>query len=121
MTKRTVITVIATLVVAALVATAVTATVITCKNNEIAEAVELAENQLVNNLYPMNTVVQEVDYDNDVVVCADCEGNLWEFTEVKDWEEGDFATLLMDNQGTKEIEDDEIVKIEYNGNVEGLR
>ena len=75
----------------------------------------------VKHLYPLNTVVDKVDKENNIVSCVDYNGNVWEFTEVAEWHEGDFATFLMDDKGTRECEDDEIVKIEYNGNVEGLR
>lgn len=73
-----------------------------------------------NEFYPLNTVVQEINEETDTVTCADCNGNLWEFYGVEDWQEGDFATMIMDTCGTTNIFDDEIVKVEYNGNVEGL-
>lgn len=77
-------------------------------------------NNTVDRLYPLNTVVQEINKEADTVTCADCNGNLWEFYGVEDWQEGDFATMIMDTCGTTNIFDDEIVKVEYNGNVEGL-
>lgn len=76
--------------------------------------------QAIDSLYSKTTIVETIDEENDLVVCVDCEGEAWEFEGVEDWQEGDFATLLMDDNGTEEIFDDEIVKIEYNGNVEGL-
>ena len=78
-------------------------------------------NNTVDRLYPLNTVVQEINKEADTVTCADCNGNLWEFYGVEDWQEGDFATMIMDTCGTTNIFDDEIVKVEYNGNVEGLK
>jgi hypothetical protein len=74
----------------------------------------------VKHLYPLSTVVDRIDKENDVVSCVDYNGNVWEFTGIAEWREGDFATFLMNDKGTRECEDDEIVKIEYNGNVEGL-
>ena len=74
-----------------------------------------------NRHYPLNTVVQEINKETDTVTCADYNGNLWEFYGVEDWQEGDFATMIMDTCGTTNIFDDEIVKVEYNGNVEGLK
>ena len=71
--------------------------------------------------YPLNTIVQEVNKETDTVTCIDYNGNLWEFYGVKDWQEGDFATMIMDTCGTTNIFDDEIIKVEYNGNVEGLK
>ena len=78
-------------------------------------------NNTVDRLYPLNTVVQEINKEADTVTCADCNGNLWEFYGVEDWQEGDFATMIMDTCGTTNIFDDEIIKVEYNGNVEGLK
>lgn len=77
-------------------------------------------NNTIDRLYPLNTVVQEINKEADTVTCADCNGNLWEFYGVEDWQEGDFATMIMDTCGTTNIFDDEIVKVEHNGNVEGL-
>ena len=83
-------------------------------------AVNAHVNNAANKLYPLNTVVQEINEETDTVTCADYNGNLWEFYGVEDWQEGDFATMIMDTCGTTNIFDDEIVKVEYNGNVEGL-
>ena len=73
-----------------------------------------------SEMYPLNTVVDEINEKNDTVTCVDCDGNLWEFYGVEDWQEGDFATMIMDTCGTATIYDDEIVTIRYNGTVEGL-
>ena len=75
----------------------------------------------IDSLYPKTTIVAEIDEENNLVICEDYEGEAWVFEGVEDWQEGDFATLLMDDNDTEEIFDDEIVKIEYNGNVEGLK
>ena len=83
-------------------------------------AVNAHVNNTADRLYPLNTVVQEINEKTDTVTCADYNGNLWEFYGVEDWQEGDFATMIMDTCGTTNIFDDEIVKVEYNGNVEGL-
>lgn len=84
-------------------------------------AVNAHVNNTADRLYSLNTVVQEINEETDTVTCADCNGNLWEFYGVEDWQEGDFATMIMDTCGTTNIFDDEIVKVEYNGNVEGLK
>ena len=78
-------------------------------------------NNAADRLYPLNTVVQEINEETDTVTCADCNGNLWEFYGVGDWQEGDFATMIMDTCDTTNVFDDEIVKVEYNGNVEDLK
>ena len=71
-------------------------------------------------MYPLNTVVNEIDEKNDTVVCADCDGNLWEFYGVEGWQEGDFATMIMNTCGTATIYDDEIVIVRRNGSIKGL-
>ena len=63
----------------------------------------------VGNEYALTTQVVQVDYENDVVVCQDFNGNLWEFEGTEDWMYGDIASLVMNDMGTPEIYDDEIV------------
>ena len=78
-------------------------------------------NQLLNpaNTYALTTEVVELDRKNDIVVCEDFNGNLWEFYGCEDWQIDDIASLLMDNNGTPTIYDDEIVSARYNGTFEG--
>ena len=61
------------------------------------------------NIYALTTQVVQVDYENNVVVCQDFNGNLWEFSDCEDWMYGDIASLVMNDMGTPEIYDDEIV------------
>lgn len=78
-------------------------------------------NQLLNpaNTYAMTCEVVELDRENDLVVCEDFNGNLWEFYGCEDWQIDDIASLLMDDNGTPTIYDDEIVSAQYNGTFEG--
>jgi len=69
--------------------------------------------------YAKTTKVIEVNRITDTVVCEDYNGNQWEFTECEDWEVGDVATLLMNDNGTENIYDDTIVEARYNGAFEG--
>lgn len=69
--------------------------------------------------YALTTKVVELDRENDVVVCKDFNGNLWEFYGCEDWQLGDIASLLMNNHGTEQIFDDEIELARYNGTFEG--
>lgn len=73
----------------------------------------------VSDSYAMTTKVVELDRENDVVVCEDFNGNLWEFYGCEDWQIDDIASLLMDDNGTPTIYDDEIVSARYNGTFEG--
>ena len=72
-----------------------------------------------NNLYGLTTVVVDVSKANDRVTCQDFNGNLWQFEGVEDWFVNDIATFVMDDKGTKEIKDDEIVDVRYGGYFEG--
>ena len=73
-----------------------------------------------HSVYPLTAHVVELDHDADVVVCVDWAGNGWEFYGVEDWQVGDFASLLMDDNGTPNtIYDDVITMTHYAGTFEG--
>ena len=73
-----------------------------------------------HSIYPLTVQIVELDHNADVVVCVDGTGNCWEFYGVEDWQVGDFASLLMDNNGTTEtVYDDVITMAYYAGNFEG--
>lgn len=65
--------------------------------------------------YPLTAVVVELDAENDIVVCEDYAGNTWEFFGIEDWIEGDIASMIMNDKGTPEIKDDEIISVRYGG------
>ena len=72
------------------------------------------------NQYALTTVVSKLDTENDAVVCYDATGNSWVFHGIEDWEVGDVCSMLMNDKGTVEIYDDEIVSVRYGGHVLGL-
>ena len=73
-----------------------------------------------HSIYPLTVQIVELDHNADVVVCVDGTGNCWEFYGVEDWQVGDFASLLMDNNGTTEtVYDDVITMICHAGAFEG--
>lgn len=67
----------------------------------------------VHEYYALATKVVEINRVENVVTCEDCNGNLWQFTGVEDWEVDDNVNLLMDKCGTVEIYDDEICGTSY--------
>lgn len=71
-----------------------------------------------NTLYPLTTVVTEVNHGADVVTCTDSNGNEWKFSGAEDWAENDICSLLMATNGTVGIYDDSIIKAVYGGNVD---
>ena len=73
-----------------------------------------------HSIYPLTAQIVELDHNADVVVCVDGTGNCWEFYGIEDWQVGDFASLLMDNNGTTETVYDDIITMAcYAGNFEG--
>ena len=74
---------------------------------------KVTERKQVKNLYPLSTVVTEINIKDDSVTVEDPNGNLWDFYGIEDWEVGDGCSLLMDNNGTENIEDDIIISTQY--------
>lgn len=72
------------------------------------------------NLYALTTQVVQVDYENDVVVCQDFNGDLWTFEGCEDWLYGDIASMVMNDKGTPIKYDDEIVSVRYGGWFDGF-
>lgn len=65
--------------------------------------------------YPMSTVVCQVDYEADTVVCSDFNENLWCFYDCEDWQTGDICSMIMWDRNTQNIEDDVILVVRYDG------
>ena len=70
----------------------------------------------MNRTYMRAMVVIELDYTNDIVVCKDSVGFVWEFYGCEDYCEGDLVCTLMNDMNTIDtIEDDEIIMANYSG------
>lgn len=63
--------------------------------------------------YALTTRVVELDRENDVVTVEDSVGNRWQFCGVEDWEVNDCASLLMWDNSTEAIFDDEVHGARY--------
>lgn len=85
----------------------------------IGTACEATQNEPTETLYPMTTIVVDLDHENDVVTCKDFNGYLWQFEGCEDWQEGDICSMIMNDNGTPKIFDDEIVSVKYDGYLEG--
>lgn len=71
---------------------------------------------MVEEEYPLSTVVCGVDIDNDIVGLEDFNGNVWEINGVEDFMEGDVVALIMSDNGTpRMIEDDIVISARYCG------
>ena len=77
------------------------------------EAAKTQDSKCMGNYYALTTLVIEVDKENDTVTCVDSVGNAWQFYGTEDWQEGDCASLLMWNNGTESVTDDEIHSARY--------
>lgn len=69
------------------------------------------------NIYPCNAIVAEVNYETDVVTFLDVDGEPIYMNHCEDWFEGDFAELILYNNGTVDETDDIVIKSLYNGNI----
>lgn len=67
------------------------------------------------NVYPLVTVVSEVDRAQDIVTFETNNGDLFEWEGVEDLEVNDTCALMMCDMGTPEIKDDVILSIRYSG------
>lgn len=72
----------------------------------------------IDDFYSLTTVVVNIVEDENLVVCEDFIGNVWEFEGIEEWDIGDIAFLLMFCNETDEIEDDEIVNAFYGGYID---
>ena len=80
----------------------------------------LGTKQAERDLYPLPTIVTEIDRSVDKVTVTDNTGYEWSFYGCEDWQVNDICTLLMDSRRTEKIYDDRIVQTRYGGNVEAM-
>lgn len=74
--------------------------------------------EMMSHVYPMSGIVTEINRQEDRVIVTDSTGNKWEFNGAEDWHTGDIAAMIMEDNGTEEIYDDEIIDVQYDGWVE---
>lgn len=74
--------------------------------------------EMKSHIYPMSGIVTKVNRQEDRVVVTDSTGNEWEFDGAEDWHTDDIAAMIMKDNGTEEIYDDEIIDVQYDGWVE---
>lgn len=59
--------------------------------------------------------VVDFDYEADMVYAIDGVGHIWSFYGIEDWAVGDWASILLYDNNTRDIRDDVIIKITYGG------
>lgn len=65
----------------------------------------------IDSYYPMNTVVREIDYDNNIVIVENNDGELFSFFGTDSFKVNDSCALLMYDNTTSDITDDVIIQI----------
>lgn len=70
----------------------------------------------LTTVYAMNGTVTGIDRVKDIVIFTDYNGFDWSFCGVEDWMIGDGVAVVMDDNGTPIIFDDEIVNVRYSLN-----
>lgn len=96
----------------------ITMTIITMLFNSLTvEAPSKEDSYKAENIYSISTIVDNVDYENDIVIVIDSIGNEWVFEGCEDWFVGDVCVLTMYDNSTDVITDDVIIKTTYNGYV----
>lgn len=65
------------------------------------------------SVYAKHGIVTRLDRDADVVTFTDSVGNDWSFYGVEDWMIGDGVSAVMNDNGTDNIFDDEVVNVRY--------
>lgn len=74
----------------------------------------------VADCYAKVFVVTAIDYENDVIMLIDFNGDEWCYEGVEDWAVDDIACAIMYNNKTNLIYDDEIISLTYNGFIKEL-
>ena len=65
-----------------------------------------------DDFYPLTTVVTEIE--GGIATLEDFNGNLWQIN-ADDFEVGDICTVIMNGNGTPKVDDDSVIKANYNG------
>lgn len=66
-------------------------------------------------LYANTMTITELVPETNTVMCEDSTGNIWEFSGIEDYEEGDQVSCILTDNGTENIEDDVILLVRYTG------
>lgn len=75
--------------------------------------------QDIRRYYPETAVITEIHRESNTIVFTCSNGNVfWYTAEPEDWMPGDFCSLLMHDNDTKNVRDDRIIKVQYAGFLE---
>jgi hypothetical protein len=76
-----------------------------------------------SNLYPETGIITAIDFEDDYSDClleiTVANGNIFScYSENCDWWYNDIVSMIMDDNGTEYVDNDEIVMIQYSGRLE---
>lgn len=74
----------------------------------------------IEHIYPLTTIIRDIDPEQDIVYAEDCNGNIWTFYGVEDWDIDDICSMIIYDNDTDIIYDDIILKVQYGGYAAGL-
>lgn len=86
----------------------------------LALALALSISVAYADIYPTTVIVRDLDYQYDLVICEDYNGNEWILEGIDNWDIDDMISMIMDDMDTSIIEDDEIIMVRYSGYAGGL-
>ena len=66
-------------------------------------------------IYPETARIVEINREEDLVIVETFNGFLFAFEGCEDYCEGDAVSMIMDDNGTEKVFDDEIIMVQYAG------
>lgn len=65
--------------------------------------------------YPLVAFVTEINTNENLISVTDSSGQIWQFSDSSNWRNGDVCSMIMNDNGTENIFDDEIVVVRNEG------
>lgn len=65
--------------------------------------------------YPLTAFVTEINANENLISVTDNNGQVWQFDDSSDWRNGDICSMIMNDNGTENIFDDEVVAVRNAG------
>lgn len=75
----------------------------------------------IEDIYPETAIIQEVNYNTDVVTVQTLNGNTFQFEGIEDYQAGDIVSMIMDSKKTPEVTDDIILSVKYSGYIQQIQ
>ena len=69
--------------------------------------------------YPLTAFVTEINTNENLISVTDKNGQVWQFEDSGDWRKEDICSMIMNDNGTKSIFDDEVIMVRNEGRFYG--